>query len=151
MVLVNDTLSTSVGELTLPHPSYASFGVGPAGCVNALALAFKDGACELALTAQLKDGAMTVTSMAGSLSDCPGFTGDATADGLFGDFALIGAVKADTVACDAGLGGQQYCVAGSYDVSLDGTVGTVTFVDQHIMLQGGLCEAQSRGECPATP
>jgi hypothetical protein len=153
LTLVTETLTTSVGELSLPSPDFVHFGVGAAGCVSSLEVSLDDGApCQFDLSIEQQDGVLTVTRIAGTLHGCPGFNGSSADGFLAGDSSTLrSAVAAETVSCDGGLIFESYCVGGRLDIRLDGEAGGVAFDDQHIILQGGMCQAEPDGECPASP
>jgi hypothetical protein len=153
LVVATSTLVTSVGELTLPPVKFAFFTVGPAGCVNSLRVLMGTASafdCQLELEAELVAGALTFAKIRGDLSGCAGYdAGDGPADGyLTTTSAPPGDLTFETVACDGRLVFESYCVGGSFDFHLDGVIDGVTFEDQHIILQGGMCSEEPQGDCP---
>jgi hypothetical protein len=148
------SILTNDGEFRLDMLTFAFYGAGPGGCLNALDLTFassSSSSCNLELQAELRDGRLTPISAVGFFSKCPGYTGPAYS-GFFSETNAANIPFELTftgLACDGNLVFESYCVAGSFDWHLQGTVGNVTFEDQHLVANGVLCGQEPKGECPA--
>jgi len=153
--LANPVLHTSVGDVTLPPPSSEILGVGPGGCLNSLDVMLSDrsssGNCNLQLSAQLSGGKLVASTVFGFVGGCDGYAGSdmsPTAGFVQGDSKPAASFSFAGLACDANLIIESYCDAGTFDFHLNGTIGEVSFVDQHITLTGTICNAEPIGACP---
>lgn len=145
------TIETSKGTLELGEPQFAFFGVGPAGCLNSFDLTLgTEIGCQLRMNFDLVDGELTLTSFSGNIGECPGYTGEPLEGFINGSTSEVTATLSfDGVACDGRLIFESYCIDGSFELTLDGAAGELSFDEQTITLQGALCSAEPEGECPA--
>lgn len=148
--LVTKTVKTSGGEITLPEVDHAFLAVGPDGCVTSLdiTLGFNSSGCNLGFDVGLRDGALTLYNVHGSIRQCPGATENAgnLADSIM---QVGGQIAFDTLSCPQSSG--SYCVAGTFEFQLDGQIGDVLFDNQRIVVTGGVCGGQMIGQCPTVP
>jgi hypothetical protein len=149
--LVTPTIETSMGTLALGEPQFAFFGVGPGGCLNSFDLTLgTEIDCKLRMNFDPLDGRLALTSFGGNIAGCAGYTGEPLSGYITGSTSEVAAsLSFEGVACDGRLIFESYCIDGSFELTLDGAAGDLSFDAQTITLQGALCTAEPEGECPA--
>ena len=146
-------LRSNIGMLDVSQAPHAFATLGTAGCFNALNVSFQRSGtlgCNLDLDVGIRDGALRVYRAFGSFADCPGYTGTSpfvtllaqAGDPLPVDVTFTGA------ACVAGSTVEWYCTSGVFDFFLHGAIDSITFEEQHLLLQGSWCGPPTGG-CPA--
>ena len=150
--VLTPSIRTSVGELEVGEVRFAFPGVGPGGCLNDLQITIGELGCSFEFALELSGGALTPSNFIASIRDCPGFVGETNQEylspGLSPDDPLPFSFTFEGISCDAQLIFESYCVAGSFDFHLGGTIRGVTFEDQHFVVRGVMCGADPSGACP---
>jgi hypothetical protein len=148
------SIRTSVGEFHFDKLQFGFIGVGSGGCLNSMDLTFigSKSSCSLELQADLHNGQLSPSSVLGFFNNCEGYTGSAFFSGTIVESkpaAIPFELTFTGLACDGEVSFESYCVAGTYDWHLRGTIGGVSFDDQHLILDGVLCSAEPKGDCPS--
>ena len=160
MTVQTPSLRTNVGNVTLDTVKFGFYGVGPGGCLNSFDLVFSGASslqCQFEVKGAVMNGKLAPTLVLGDLVDCPGYTGKQ--DGGSVSWEPSNGVPAtvevafDGLSCDGHLIFESYCVAGTFDIHLAGTLSTssisaTTLEDQHFIANGVLCSQEPMGECP---
>jgi hypothetical protein len=129
--------------------SLDQIALGPEGCVNGMRVKLQHPdhlLCSLDLEATLEGGALRVTSASGFFNDCPGYTGEA--------FGILSPEPGEPLEVDVTFAGAACttsgslrCARGTFDLFFHGAIGTVTFEESHLLLDGMWCGSTS-GSCP---
>jgi hypothetical protein len=150
--VLTPSIRTSVGELSVGDVRFAFPGAGPGGCLNDLRITIGGLGCSFEFEVALSGGSLAPANFIASIADCPGFVGEANQNylspGLSPGDPLPFSFSFEGISCDAHLIFESYCVAGSFDFHLGGTLRGVTFEDQHFVVRGVMCNADPSGACP---
>lgn len=143
-------VSTGMGWLEFPTVSTVIAELGPRGCINRVDVRVEAKPfCNLRLTVEALGGTPRVTGISSNWSACWSDAGVGSSGVPSPNMSNPSAVTVSFTGVACIRAPQNHCVTGTFDFHFLGQIGSLTFEDSHLLLEGTLCPGQEADSCMA--